>query len=340
LLAGAVAVHQIRGAIPGGHKIAAARDLASTPYDSAPSPMRQRVLDRREAGLALTGSGQLVAQEQARQNALELQQEKELVRKYFSEIQTRDADIARLNQTVQADQANLVKLATELGLPKDRVAPAAPPVQKGIGVATPQDLAALGKARALAPAGGAVVRSVQDLSTLVGQYLNVWCPLPAGNPLCGQAVDHAREQLARGHGLDVNRPDASPILNIDVSQPFGPTDEALEPLQVVNGQLVHFHDGVDLAANYDEPVMAAAAGKVVFAGVAPSGALTVEIAHAGGLNTAYMHEDELLVQLGQSVEKGQIIGLVGSTGMSTGPHLHFMLKDPNGTPIDPLPFIQ
>lgn len=321
-------------------KIAVAKDLSDTPYDFAPSTTRQQVLDRREAGLPLPDEGALVLQEQAEANAAELEQERALVSKYFAEIQTRDSDIAKLKQTVDANQANLAKLAAQLGLPKDRIAPSAAPTQKGVGGPSAEDLAALINTTSPVAAAGAVVKSVQDLQALVSRYLNIWCPLPAGDARCGQAIDHARAQLAHGHGLDVNKPDASPVLNMDVAQPFGPTDLALEPLQEVNGQLVHFHDGVDLAAYYDEPVMAAAAGVVVFADVAPSGALTVEIAHAGGIHTVYMHEEQLLVTKGQPVEKGQIIGLVGATGMATGPHVHFMIKDPSGTPIDPLPFIQ
>jgi murein DD-endopeptidase MepM/ murein hydrolase activator NlpD len=319
--------------------IAVVADLSSTPYDFAPSAMRENILERREAGLPVPNPGEFVLEQQTRQNTLELQQEKELVSTYFSEIQSRDSDIAKLNQTVQSDQANLAQLATELGLPKDRVAAAPAPAQKGVGAATPADLAALAAGPAPAAPALAPITSAKDLAGLVARYLSLPCPLPPGDPRCGEAIDHARGELARGHGLDTNKPDARPVLNIDVAQPFGPTDVALEPLEMVDGQMVHFHDGVDLAAAYDQPVMAAASGTVVFAGVAPSGALTIEIAHPGGLHTIYMHEEQLLVQPGQQVDKGQVLGLVGSTGMSTGPHVHFMVQDPSGKPIDPMPFI-
>ncbi|GEM_PF-4205171 len=340
LLAGAMAIHHLGGSRVLRPKIAAATDLSSTPYDFAPSAMRQRVLDRREAGLPVPAPSELLVEEQRRQAALELQQEKELVRKYFGEILSRDSDIAKLRQAVQENQVNLAKLAAQLGLPEDRLAPPSPPPDKAVGGPTAQDILAL--VAGPAPKAGPlpVVSSAKDLQDLVSRYLNIWCPLPASDARCGQAINHARRQLARGHGLDVNKPDALPTLNLDVTQPFGPTNEVLEPLENVNGRLVHFHDGVDLAASYDEPVMAAAAGTVVFADITPSGALTVEIAHAGGWHTVYMHEEQLLVSPGQPVEKGQIIGLVGSSGNSTGPHLHFMIKDPSGQPVDPLPWIR
>jgi murein DD-endopeptidase MepM/ murein hydrolase activator NlpD len=318
----------------------AAASLSATPYDVAPSAMREQTLDRREAGIGLPGAGAYVLELQNRQNALEIQQEKELVARYFSEIQSRDSDIARLNQTVQTNQASLAQLAVQLGLPKDRLPETPPAEDKGVGAATPADLAAISHdGPAPAPAAIAPISSATDLANLVGRYLSLPCPLPSGDARCGQAVDHARAELARGHGLDSNRPDALPVLNMDVAQPFGPTNVDMEPVQDVNGQQFHFHDGVDLAAAYDEPVMAAASGTVVYADVAPSGAETIEIAHAGGIHTVYLHEEQMLVQVGQHVDKGQIIGLVGSTGMSTGPHVHFMIEDASGKPIDPMPYL-
>jgi len=324
----------------GIHRAAApAVDLRPTPYDYAPSPLREQVLERREAGLRLPSTSSILLEEQAEADALQLQQERDLVARYFGEIKSRDADIAKLSQTVDANQASLTKLALQLGLPNERLA-APPPAEKGVGGPTAGDVSALADSTSPMAVTGAMVKSVQDLTNLVSRYLSLPCPLPAGDARCGQAVDHARAQLARGHGLDVNKPDASPTLSINVAQPFGPTDVDLEPLVLVGGQMVHFHDGVDLAANYDEPVMAAASGVVVFAGEAPSGALTVEIAHAGGIHTVYMHEEQLLVKQGQQVQKGQIIGLVGATGIATGPHVHFMIKNAAGTPIDALPWIR
>jgi murein DD-endopeptidase MepM/ murein hydrolase activator NlpD len=308
-------------------------DVLPPPDDVAPSPMRQQVQDRRSAGQPLPDAGVVELQEENQAQAVALEQQLKLSSKYFQEIQSRDADISKLNQQLAA-------LAAQLGLPKDRLAPPPPAGPKGVGGLLATDQAALPSASAAPAPSGRVVTSLSDLVALVKQYLSLPCPLPAGDPRCGQAVDHARAELARGHGLDANRPDAAPVLNVAVAQPFGPTDVDLEPLEPVNGELVHFHEGVDLAANYDEPVMAAASGTVVFAGTIPSGALTVEIAHAGGIHSLYLHEDQLLVQQGQQVQKGQIIGLVGATGMATGPHVHFQLQDAGGTLLDPMTYLK
>ena len=308
-------------------------DVLPPPDDVAPSAMRQQMQDRRDAGQPRPDPGVVELQEEKQAQAVTLEQQLKLSSQYFQEIQSRDTDISKLNQ-------QLATLAAQLGLPKNRLAPPPSAGPKGVGGLLTTDQAALPAAGPVAAPAGKVVTSLSDLVALVKQYLALPCPLPAGDPRCGQAVDHARAELARGHGLDLSRPDAAPVLNVSVNQPFGPTDLDLEPLELVNGELVHFHEGVDLAANYDEPVMAAASGTVVFAGEIPSGALTVEIAHAGGIHTLYLHEEQLLVQQGQQVQKGQIIGLVGATGNATGPHLHFQMQDASGKLLDPMPYIK
>ncbi|MBV8083307.1 MAG: M23 family metallopeptidase, partial [Chloroflexi bacterium] len=251
-----------------------------------------------------------------------------------------DSTITQLNQAVASDRNNLAAVAQQLGLPKDELAPAPQAVAGGVGGFAPIDQGAISSAEAKAAPTMGKVTSAQDLAVRVNAYLKLPCPLPAGDPRCQQAETHARQEVSRGHGLNVDRPDARPTMDMDIAQPFGPTDVDLEPLQMVDGQLVHFHDGVDLDEDMDQPVMAAANGVVTFAGVIPSGAETIEVTHAGGWKTVYMHEDQLLVNVGDHVQKGQIIGLIGMTGMTTGPHLHFTLQNPSGTAVDPMPFIQ
>ena len=86
------------------------------------------------------------------------------------------------------------------------------------------------------------------------------------------------------------------------------------------------HTGIDLAAAAGTPVPASNRGKVVFAGEVIMTGNTVIIEHGGGLKTYYLHMSEIDCEEGQIVEKGDIIGLVGSTGYSTGAHLHFEVR--------------
>ena len=86
------------------------------------------------------------------------------------------------------------------------------------------------------------------------------------------------------------------------------------------------HTGIDLAAPAGTPVPASNAGRVIFAGEVIMTGNTVIIEHGGGLKTMYLHMSELDCEEGQMVEQGDIIGLVGSTGYSTGAHLHFEVR--------------
>ena len=94
------------------------------------------------------------------------------------------------------------------------------------------------------------------------------------------------------------------------------------------------HKGNDYAAPVGTPTYAAAAGTVIIAGWSDSAGNWVVIDHGGGLTTKYMHHSRILVSAGQTVEKGQQIGEVGSTGQSTGPHLHFQVEV-NGVAVNP-----
>jgi murein DD-endopeptidase MepM/ murein hydrolase activator NlpD len=95
------------------------------------------------------------------------------------------------------------------------------------------------------------------------------------------------------------------------------------------------HEGVDLAASAGTPIVAAADGRVVGAGWHGGYGQEVQIAHAGGLQTIYGHMSRIAARAGELVRKGQVIGYVGSTGLSTGPHLHFEVMK-NGRPVNPM----
>jgi murein DD-endopeptidase MepM/ murein hydrolase activator NlpD len=99
-----------------------------------------------------------------------------------------------------------------------------------------------------------------------------------------------------------------------------------------------FHKGLDLEANYGTPVHATAAGVVASAAWDGGFGLKVDIDHGNGYHTWYAHLSRAEVSAGQRVTKGQLIALSGSSGESTGPHLHYQLMY-QGQPIDPMPFL-
>ena len=99
-----------------------------------------------------------------------------------------------------------------------------------------------------------------------------------------------------------------------------------------------FHHGVDLAANQGTPIYAIAAGTVTIASYTDANGYYVSLGHGNGFGSIYCHMTHYTVKAGQSVKQGQIIGYVGSTGWSTGPHLHFEIHK-NGSSVNPMSYI-
>ena len=99
-----------------------------------------------------------------------------------------------------------------------------------------------------------------------------------------------------------------------------------------------FHTGQDIEAAWGAPVVSGAAGKVSFVGWQNGYGQLVIVDHGGGLTTKYGHLSHIDVQLDQTVSRGQLLGKVGSTGRSTGPHLHYEVRI-NDQAVDPLPYL-
>jgi hypothetical protein len=123
-----------------------------------------------------------------------------------------------------------------------------------------------------------------------------------------------------------------PVPGYPVISPFGlrqlPWEEA--------GRL---HKGVDIAAPMGTPVLAAADGVIARTGVDPGYGRFIEVAHKGGMGTLYGHLSAFEVRPGMAVRLGQPIGRIGSTGSSTGAHLHFEVHDPHGRALNPEMFM-
>ena len=120
--------------------------------------------------------------------------------------------------------------------------------------------------------------------------------------------------------------------NTRISSPYG---NRRHPILGTN----RFHAGIDIPASTGTNIIAAAAGRVAFAGSQGGYGRTVIIDHGGGIMTLYAHCSQLLVSEGEQVTQGKVIAKVGSTGMSTGPHLHFEVRE-NGKYVDPMPWLK
>ena len=116
-----------------------------------------------------------------------------------------------------------------------------------------------------------------------------------------------------------------------ITSPFG---NRLHPIL----KIYKFHSGIDIGASYGTNILAANSGTVIKAGYNSSYGYMVMIDHGGGIVTLYAHSSKLLVSTGDVVARGQVIALIGSTGRSTGPHLHFEVRV-NGAYQNPLNYV-
>jgi murein DD-endopeptidase MepM/ murein hydrolase activator NlpD len=191
---------------------------------------------------------------------------------------------------------------------------------------------------AVAVSGGEVSRAVDyDIETVQTQV--------AQEAAIAAAVAAAQAAAAQEAALTGPVRFRAPVGGV-VTQGFGPTEFGLEPPATYRGVFYpHFHTGLDIASSRGTQVGAAAAGVVMLtaSSVDSSGHLVgygnyVIVRHADGFLTLYGHLDQLLAYPGEVVKQGQVIGLLGSTGWSTGPHVHFEVRK-GDTPIDPAAYI-
>ena len=121
-------------------------------------------------------------------------------------------------------------------------------------------------------------------------------------------------------------------LNAPVGSPFG---YRVHPILGVR----KLHTGIDLSAPSGTPIVAAATGTVILSQTYGGYGRAVVIDHGGGIATLYAHQSERAVSVGETVDRGQVVGYVGCSGSCTGPHLHFEVRK-NGVPVNPLDYLR
>ncbi len=154
-----------------------------------------------------------------------------------------------------------------------------------------------------------------------------------------QAIKDYEAQHNSSSSNGIKDPDTKSVLNgliwpsdaRYITSPFGDRD------QPTAGASTN-HKGVDIGASWYSKVYAAQSGKVIQAGWNGGYGYSVTIHHDHGVSTLYAHLDSYNVRVGQQVSRGQVIGKCGSTGISTGPHIHYEVRV-NGVQIDPLPYL-
>ena len=127
-------------------------------------------------------------------------------------------------------------------------------------------------------------------------------------------------------------PVASPLTHYYITSHFG---RRVDPMRRVRA----IHQGLDMVGKQGARVYSSAAGKVVFAGVNGAYGRFIEIDHGSGISTRYGHLSKIFVEEGLNIKKGQVVGLQGSSGRSTGSHLHYEVRF-EGRPLDPYQFLK
>ncbi|WP_438617199.1 M23 family metallopeptidase [Oryzifoliimicrobium ureilyticus] len=144
-------------------------------------------------------------------------------------------------------------------------------------------------------------------------------------------LDLALDRFERARALVNATPFANPAVGKEITSPFG---NRRDPFL---GRLA-LHSGIDFRFAPGEPVRPTAPGRVTVAGWTGGYGNMVEVEHGNGIVTRYGHLAQILVKLGDTVGRNTAIGLAGSTGRSTGTHLHYEIRE-NGSPVDPIYFI-
>lgn len=239
------------------------------------------------------------------------------------EIQKQKAAIEAKKAQLEEDKKQLDALAAEAEKTQQEIAAKKAEQQKVL------DAARSNKA--------AAAQMEKDLNSQLAQVKS----LIQQRLAAAEAARQAQQQAASddggggGGGSDDNYVEGTGSLswpvNGPITSPFGYRTHPIFGTTIL-------HAGIDIGVDYGTPVHAADSGTVVYSGWISGYGNAVIIDHGGGLSTLYGHNQSLAVSEGQSVSKGQVVAYAGSTGNSTGPHVHFEV-DVNGSPVNPLGYL-
>jgi murein DD-endopeptidase MepM/ murein hydrolase activator NlpD len=146
-----------------------------------------------------------------------------------------------------------------------------------------------------------------------------------------ERVDEIKDYLRIQKDLYMATPKGYPVEG-NISSPYGKRDNP------ISGERT-FHSGVDLSATPGMPIRATADGVVSYSGWTQFGGNVVVVEHGCGFSTAYAHNRSNAVKVGQRVKRGEIVGYIGSSGKSTGPHVHYEVWE-RGKRVNPIKFLQ
>jgi len=174
--------------------------------------------------------------------------------------------------------------------------------------------------------------SGQDTETLISMTKNELSKLDQEASELIASISISKDALIEHLRLMRITPSIWPTISYDTSSSYGYRRDPFT-------RKMAFHSGIDISGNTGDPIFVTAEGIVTSVGYDRSYGYNVIVKHASGLQTRYGHLKKYTVKVGQLLSQGEQLGLLGSTGRSTGPHLHYEVIK-NGTIIDPMPYLQ
>lgn len=169
------------------------------------------------------------------------------------------------------------------------------------------------------------IEEINELRVHLANLNEVLLPQMHDNSILAEADQKIKEYLE-------SIPDLLPVFNGTIGDGFGYRRDPFTRQR-------KFHEGIDIPAPHGTDIKAAASGKVIYSGKNGGYGNMIILDHGYGITTLYAHASKLIAKTGHEVSKGQVIAKVGSTGRSTGPHLHFEIRV-FGTPVDPMKYLK
>lgn len=253
----------------------------------------------------------------------------ESARKLRADAQAR-ATQAAANQTLTKRRAVALAAAKAESAQKAAAAAKAATIAKQKAAAVAKQKAAAATQRAAIIARHKAAAAAEQRAATVARQRAVAARHRAAIVAYRKAAAAAAQQKARASVLSATASIVLPVSHYRLSAGFAQ----------VGGRWAHRHTGQDFAAPIGTPIRSVMAGKVILVQFAGPYGRHVKVRHANGTVTMYCHMSRFSVRVGQSVRAGSLVGAVGMTGNTTGPHVHFEVRPGGGSPINPLPWLR
>ncbi|WP_373232488.1 M23 family metallopeptidase [Cohnella sp.] len=247
---------------------------------------------------------------------------------HIGELQTEVAGLSEQAKIISTRMVDISKLETQL---KEMVG-----IETGKGIDNNKSEVRTASEGELSMSGGTGGEELpvtdKDIGLLVDQTRNDFLSIGEQLELLKPGLELTKEAILKKQKLLRVTPTIWPTDSRKVTSLFGIRKDPFT-------RRATFHAGLDISGDTGDPIYAAADGVVVNAEYSSSHGNNIWISHSNGIRTHYSHLSKLLTKAGVKVSKGDIIGELGSTGRSTGPHLHYEVSK-NGTNIDPRPYLK